>query len=1026
MKKWLMLCVFVLFFLVTVFSASAGYDIIDDFDDASFDTTKWAECGTSVIAESGTVANSSSSGSGKVGYRGFHSISNTTYMLGERYRFKMATNGAANNYGSVMIQAANNAYCGNPAGNENIVKIQFNAGSDFYAYIHNVSEAAINTEMYSGVVDNLYYIGELYIQADGARVELTLWDENMSYLASYNTTAQTFANDTYYIGVSDWENNAGIISVDWIQQYNADPPQYNLNMSHKYPDNNTHFNDTASFNITATANTTYGMNCTLHINGTLNQTMSNIPAGAAELIFNLTYNGSNQLQETYNITCVNDDTIASLAPWIYYIDNVNPTIVSDAGFTANQKAVFNSLTGYINYTDEFLYSINITFNGSALFNQTDGFSGFYQYNFSENVENYTEGVYSIWTEACDGHTGLSIDDFSYTKTDKELKYGFDGDFINIYPKDKELFASVNTEKLEDRYTFEFSSKSGFSSSTTFVLESSNVIDLVDDSDYMAHFVIPSLKKWIDFENVNSKSYSIKKVSDYKYEITLIGLKGNSVTFNSIGELNCQDSTFYFYKMIEQETYDTAVIVQEPTTINLTVTNNATHVYDINASLYYNGSVFNLTGSSNATHYTFSQAVTTPLIVGIMENFTFIWEITGNDVVKNISNTTEILKPDIGNCSTYSQVWANFTVRDESNDSIITADMDSYLSFVYSTFYNGTYNDTVDDLSYREFCFFPEWANFTTDILIQYDPTDTTYGDREYNGDDLLIDNATIHNITLYALKGGTAVTIHVIDERDNDLENILVEVERWRIATNDYILVETEFTDPEGNAIVTLTEDEDYYRFKLYQGGVLEIQTDRFKIFDTEYEFILREDIVTRIGESISLRRFIFRNLTYSNSTDLVTFNWFNASSYFSYVCLDITTSNGSIEYGNCTSEVSGEWTHDLSLTNESYFAIATVISTGNFTYILETLGIDTRNDWRTFGTNVSVGLALVIFLLISMIGLSLLGYKVAINATIFLSFTSLILLYWFGLIPLTIGGLIGIMAVGIVLLIIVNRRKGI
>ncbi len=140
---------------------------------------------------------------------------------------------------------------------------------------------------------------------------------------------------------------------------------------------------------------------------------------------------------------------------------------------------------------------------------------------------------------CDAHTAVSIQSIDTKIKDKELKYVmdkfliFEYEWIKVYPKDNINYDAPTTEKKKDRYSFTFNKKKVLDEKTivsdqeVFIVESSHKIDIDVKQNYNGHLIIPDIGDngyWLDFENDEATKYSIKRISDYKVEVTVYGLK----------------------------------------------------------------------------------------------------------------------------------------------------------------------------------------------------------------------------------------------------------------------------------------------------------------------------------------------------------------------------------------------------------------------------------------------------------------------------------------------------------------------
>jgi len=373
---------------------------------------------------------------------------------------------------------------------------------------------------------------------------------------------------------------------------------------------------------------------------------------------------------------------------------------------------------------------------------------------------------------------------------------------------------------------------------------------------------------------------------------------------------------------------------------------------------------------------------------------------------------------IDNCDAYTTKFANFTLREEFNETVLTGDVDYLVEYTYSILGNtlsGNYFGNETSISTFDLCMTPNWLNFSTiDLNIQYDVDN--YDVRDYIVENFVMDNVT-DQINLYSMLSviSEEVTVHVVDNEDNNLENILVTVYKWDIDSNTESIVETEYTDSDGNAIFTLKKDSEYYKFKFYQNEILVLETTAFKIFSSTLEYTLSTSQVSMIAEWININT-IIRSITYNNATRTVSFTWNDSNSVATNICFNVSTFNQSY-YEQCTTNNSGTISYTITTLNLSYYAQGIAqYDNGNY-YTIATRTINTLTDWTSIGSNTSAIFTIIIFLTLALLGL-VNKYIAVVMATI-----TFPMLLFMGITPLTTSAVTGVVILGLITLMVIHRR---
>jgi len=292
-------------------------------------------------------------------------------------------------------------------------------------------------------------------------------------------------------------------------------------------------------------------NCTLYINAS-NEGYNESCSGTT------TIEGSSTLSDsTYQwyVSC-NDGNGGTnqTGNFTYVVDTVNPNIDWYLPAPDNSTIVeknFQSLLTNISIDDTYLSELRARIfypNGTL----------FWQYNRTalvtalEELTNITsfaaelDGTYEMRVEATDDHTAKQIPAYAVDKGDKYLRFVTDsGTEITISEATKQgnPLKRVDTEKLLDRYTFDFEFNNP-RKQVSFYVESSEKIYYRGNLYPFPVFVTG--KHWVDFDVTDLKSSTVTKVSDYKALVTLeVNSDKNNFKFNSLGGLNTVNETNTF-------------------------------------------------------------------------------------------------------------------------------------------------------------------------------------------------------------------------------------------------------------------------------------------------------------------------------------------------------------------------------------------------------------------------------------------------------------------------------------------------
>jgi len=787
-----------------------------------------------------------------------------------------------------------------------------------------------------------------------------------------------------------------------------------LNITATYPANNTQFN-TQQLEFHLNLSTSRTFNVSLYINDTLNQTLTGITAGTSPVRFNVSFPLDDESSYSYYFSGITNNTQENSTTNYFFIDNVNPVLAWTVPTKDNSWVVSaTNLTSNILATDNNLYSYeyNISWanNNSVIYNVSNtSLTGLTSriINHSFDLSSYG-GVLNVTAKVCDGHTANNIN-FNANVEGKQLH--FDNQKVKIYQENTGDTKNVNYLRGTDRYSFEFETiNSG--TSKTFIVESDQYIDILEGTGYLGHLVTGN--KWIDFEEFDATGVNLIRLSDTKVRVVIFTDIGKTKwKFNSIGELNCITESTTVFSAERAYSFTTPILAGQLNTYRYNISYNSSWITSIDTDLWYNGTEYSMTESCSSTLCQYSRTLNA---AHYTDNISVIFEYEINGEFANDSQTQEVFLPSIDNCVANPTRFVNYTIRDELTDAAISGNV-SYLFEWTSGTYTGKLNSSETGANYYDFCSYPSFGNFTTDVILQY--SSDGYDTRDYVVDNFIVDSV-MDTINLFLLSTGlsTEVTLHVRDDADADLQNVFIEAYRWDIPTDTDKLVETEYTDSDGNAIFDLKTGSEYYSFKFYQGGILQLETTRFKIFSTTLEYTLSEQVTTRISENLRMQT-IDATISYNNNTKVVTFTWDDQQSVADNYCFLVTDSNTTYYY-ECSTTTSSSLNFTLPAENNTYYAsgLGRYADTDRY-YTLIDKTINLYRTWqRILGIDNSIMVSFIVHLTITLLFLS------SVNAVIIGNIASIIILSLFSLSPFSIEIVIGIAALGLVLLWLTNRRR--
>ena len=244
------------------------------------------------------------------------------------------------------------------------------------------------------------------------------------------------------------------------------------------------------------------------------------------------------------------------------LDSASPAIITN--FLNNSLNFIDNLTAQFNFTDNLgLHSYNISVDGVTIDNLTNIQVTSYVFNLSYNISNLQIGKHTLSIEIADGHTAKEIGNYEVSNGlfNDYMKYDFyDKGNIKTELKSKSILDDWSSEKRKDRY-IQILEPATPSDTITLVEESDMPIYIMHkEGSYNDYWIIMG-NHWKDYvlENEPNIEVSIKRITDYKVEVTISGIKNKDrLVFNSVGDLNIVTKEYAFYAINMTETFDALI------------------------------------------------------------------------------------------------------------------------------------------------------------------------------------------------------------------------------------------------------------------------------------------------------------------------------------------------------------------------------------------------------------------------------------------------------------------------------------
>jgi len=244
-------------------------------------------------------------------------------------------------------------------------------------------------------------------------------------------------------------------------------------------------------------------------------------------------------------------------------------------------------------------------------------------------------------------------------------------------------------------------------------------------------------------------------------------------------------------------------------------------------------------------------------VNLLDNLTYTVHING---LTNVSNTVEdtILvngTSDSIELSTYT--WNSILINYKDVETLAT--INNVTLEIISTPYANNYSTTTGSM-----------------YLTLLTPTTYTlrYASEGYNNGfyEFTVDDDSGENITLYMMSNSTSdeITVLVYDQSANKVEGATIKALRYDITSNSYLIQSIKTTNSEGEVVMQLQKNTEFYKFIAEYAG--ETRTTTTPSYITSDQVVIQISLADKLFEEIFEELGIESNLQFEESND--RFKW--------------------------------------------------------------------------------------------------------------------------------------------------------
>lgn len=493
-----------------------------------------------------------------------------------------------------------------------------------------------------------------------------------------------------------------------------------------------------------------------------------------------------------------------------------------------------------------------------------------------------------------------------------------------------------------------------------------------------------------------------------YNITL---RNNDSTFNSTIYANNSLNTSYYWNSYSRNlTVGQYYIIRVTAFDNNSLSSYAESTpFTVDTNSLLNISPRNIFGNvsiNNATIVTI-----TDISNNVSTNNTGVGSVVF-DVVKGNNYTIVALPANFS--------YGNVTVTIPNSNYSVAHTYHYTENTFFITFYNETTNTKLNQTVYLEVISNNYSINYTVtggNITLSF-LTPNTYTFRYYNNPNVPRDYYTTlvpysaQNISLYvvdeAISQFYVATLN--DQNINKVANATVQLLRYYVDTNTYIVVEMATTNTNGEAIIRVVPNTIYYKLYFIKDGKILTTTPSKLISATgSYTINLKGSIISSYVYGGTL----YKNLSYNNNTNTFVLAWSDSNNIVTQGCMIVRENDNAITtilYDSCASGAVGSIPYTLAPYNENntYTANAWLKTSTQYSdYAVGSLFIGKASVLHVFGL---IGVLIAVLFVIAF---ALIGGENGTRGTIISGILAILLLGIFGVIAYSPSVFIGIIIIG-------------
>jgi len=280
-------------------------------------------------------------------------------------------------------------------------------------------------------------------------------------------------------------------------------------------------------------------------------------------------------------------------------------------------------------------------------------------------------------------------------------------------------------------------------------------------------------------------------------------------------------------------------------------------------------------------------------------------------------------------------------------------------------------------------------------------------------------NDSSYPLTLYMLLNTSAypVTFTVVDQNAESVEGALVKALKYDVGTNNYVLREVGSTNFLGETTLSLTYNDEFYKFQVEYEGETKVTTNPLYIQSDSYTIQIITD--EGAGQEFDHYKSLDYELTYNNATGNFRLEYNDITGLLDQVCLYVyntTLFNKVLINSTCLSTASGTILTGITPTNNtSYEAKAYYTKDSKTSYLTGySVSFTTDPNFANFGLLLQI-IITTTFALMAL-------WKIEVSAII--TPLSLILGRMIGLTSFDYLILVPLLVVGIIIAMITGNRK--